>query len=138
MFPSETNGLSGMAIPLRLIEQLYAFFKEFPSVLALNTSMKWKMETKQLSDSNSTSLFSILDCYFRIKVAKVVEKTSDESRIVHLWMDNYRRRDLKFICLTVGWIGLLSSLLGTTTFPLVLRKKLKFQPVVRRNTFDFY
>ena len=120
---------------MRLIEQLYAFFKEFPSVLALNTSMKWKMETKQLSDSNSTSLFSILDCYFRIKVAKVVEKTSDESRIVHLWMDNYRGRDLKFICLTVGWIGLL---LGTTTFPLVLKKKLKFQLVVRRNTFDFH
>ena len=60
---------------------------------------------------------------------------SDESRIVHLRMDNYRGRDLKFICLTVGWIGLL---LGTTTFPLVLKKKLKFQLVVRRNTFDFH
>ena len=60
VFPSETNGLSGMAIPLRLIEQLYAFFKEFPSVLALNTSMKWKMESYRIQMVN-TCLFSMLE-----------------------------------------------------------------------------
>ena len=55
MFPSETNGLSGMAIPLRLIEQLYAFFKEFPSVLALNTTMKLKSKVKLWSDIGRTN-----------------------------------------------------------------------------------
>ena len=49
-----------MAIPLRLIEQLYAFFKEFPSVLALNTSMKWKMESYRIQMVN-TCLFSMLE-----------------------------------------------------------------------------
>ena len=108
VFPSETNGLSGMAIPLRLIEQLYAFFKEFPSVLALNTSMKWKMESYRIQMVN-TCLFSMLEqhVFKPIEWQLRVEKSgllSDES-MVHPGMDNYRGRGLKFICLTVGWIG---------------------------------
>ena len=108
MFLSKTNGLSGMAIPLRLIEQLYAFFKEFPSVLALNTSMKWKMESYRIQMVN-TCLFSMLEqhVFKQIEWQVRVEKSgllSDES-MVHPGMDNYRGRGLKFICLTVGWIG---------------------------------
>ena len=108
VFPSETNGLSGMAIPLRLIEQLYAFFKEFPSVLALNTGMKWKMESYRIQMVN-TCLFSMLEVHdgssrLNGNLESKSGLLSDES-MVHPGMDNYRGRGLKFICLTVGWIG---------------------------------